>query len=92
MKLLKRLVMVLALGLGMLQTALADDEFYGVLEKRPAGKVGTWVVSGKALKVTKKTELEADHGALKAGACVEVEIDEGHVESIETEPKKKCRR
>ena len=64
------------LVLGFVAVAAADEDFYGIIESRPEGKVGTWVIGGP----------------LKVGACVEVEIDDGKVEEIETEPARKCRK
>lgn len=69
----------------------AEEEFYGVIESRPEGtNVGTWVVSGRKLEVTNATELEQKHGPLVVGACVEVEIEGGVVEEIESKKKDKC--
>ena len=76
--------------LGLVQVALADDDFYGIIESRPDGKAGTWVVGGRSVEVTEHTNLDEDHGPLKVGACVEVDIDEGVVEDIESEPIHKC--
>lgn len=68
----------------------AEEEFYGVIESRSDTNIGTWVVSGRQLNVTKDTELEEKHGPLVVGACVEVEIENGLVEEIETKKKEKC--
>ena len=80
----------LSLVLSLSKTALADDDFYGVIESRPDGKVGTWVVGGRSIEVTDKTDLDKDNGPLEVGACVEVEMDDGDVEEIESEPLEKC--
>ena len=72
------------------QVAFAGDDFYGIIESRPDGKAGTWVVGGRSVNVTENTELDEDHGPLKVGACAEVEVDDGVVEEIESEPPKKC--
>jgi len=69
---------------------LADDDFYGVVESRPETKVGTWVVGGRTIQVTEETELDEDYGALTGGACVEVEMEDGVVEELESEPASKC--
>lgn len=69
----------------------AEEEFYGVIESRPEGtNVGTWVISGRTLEVTKAAEIEQKHGPLVVGACVEVEIEDGVVEEIESKKKEKC--
>ena len=80
------------LVLGAVTVAAADEDFYGIIESRPEGKVGTWVIGGRSIEVTERTDLDEDHGPLKVGACVEVEIDDGKVEEIETEPARKCRK
>ena len=72
------------------QVALADDDFYGIIESRPDGKVGTWVVGERSVMVTEDTDLDEDHGPLKVGACAEVEMDEGKVKEIESESLRKC--
>jgi len=72
------------------QVAVADDDFYGIVESRPDGEVGTWVVGGRDLEVTERTQLDEDNGPLEIGACAEVDMDEGMVEEIEVEPASKC--
>lgn len=83
-------VAMLVLAGSALSVQAAEEEFYGVLESRPKTAEGTWVVSGRKLEVTKKTELEEKHGPLVVGACVEVEIEDGLVEEIETKKQEKC--
>ncbi len=51
----------------------ASEEFYGSIESRPEGGFGTWVVSGRNVEVTDKTQLVEEYGRLDVGACVEVE-------------------
>jgi hypothetical protein len=70
--------------------ALADEEFYGVIEQRPQTNLGMWVIAGQQIEVTKKTELESDHGPLAVGACVEVEHDKNVATEIESEKPEKC--
>ena len=69
---------------------LADEEFYGVIEQRPQTNLGIWVISGQQVEVTKKTELESDHGPLAVGACVEVEHEKGVAKEIESVKPGKC--
>jgi hypothetical protein len=71
--------------------AMADDDFYGIVQSRPAGKVGTWVIGGRSFEATRDTDLDEDDGPLRVGACAEVYIDDGRVEEIETEPLRDCR-
>jgi hypothetical protein len=70
--------------------ALADEEFYGVIEQRPQTNLGMWVIAGQQIEVTKKTELESEHGPLAVGACVEVEHDKNVAEEIESVKPEKC--
>ncbi|HWU82677.1 MAG TPA: DUF5666 domain-containing protein [Methylophilaceae bacterium] len=69
---------------------LADEEFYGVIEQRPQTNLGMWVIAGQQIEVTKKTELESDHGPLAVGACVEVEHKKNVAEEIESVKPEKC--
>jgi len=52
----------------------AIEEHTGTLESRPEGKAGTWVVGGRRLEATDKTELEAEYGPIKVGGCAVVEV------------------
>lgn len=74
------------------QAALADDNFHGIIESRPDGKVGTWVVGGRSVNVAENTDLYEEHRPLKVGTCAEVEIEDGVAEEIESEPPRKCAR
>jgi len=76
--------------LNFVEPVLADKDFYGIIESRPDGKSGTWVIGGRSITVTEKTELDEDNGPLIVGACAEVDIDNGVVEEIESEPLRKC--
>lgn len=70
--------------------AFADDDFHGIIESRPDGKTGTWVVGGRSAEATERTRLEEQHGPLKVGGCAEVELEGGVIEEIESEPPHKC--
>lgn len=52
----------------------ADDwpEWRGILEARPAGVVGDWVVGGRTFTATAGTQLKQEHGVLQVGVCTEV--------------------
>ena len=86
-KLVAALVMALMVGMSM-GTAYAGDhgrshdgerrhsdhdvKIYGTVDKIPAGGIGTWVVKGKEILVTKDTYIQERHGKASAGAYVEV--------------------
>lgn len=92
---MKNLIVALTvalIALGAVQVAVAEDDFYGIIESRPEGNVGTWIVGGHSIEVTELTEIDESYGPLKIGACAEVDIDDGKVEEIESEPAKKCDR
>jgi hypothetical protein len=65
------------------------DDFYGFVESRPDGKLGTWIVGGRSVEVTESTDLDEDNGPLEVGTCAEVGVDEGKVEETESEPAEK---
>lgn len=90
MNIIRSAVLGTSIGLAATAVASADEDFYGIIESRPEGAVGTWVVGGRSIEVTDRTELDDDHGPLEVGACVEVDIDDGVVEEIESEPARKC--
>lgn len=83
---------VALISMSTVQVAVADNDFYGIIEKRPEGKAGTWIIGGHSVEVTERTDLDEDNGPLKIGACAEVDIDDGKVEEIESEPARKCSR
>jgi hypothetical protein len=71
--------------------AQADDDFYGVVESRPAdGHVGEWVIGGRSFTATADTEIEADDGPLDIGACASVDMEGERVEEIESERADEC--
>lgn len=92
---MKRFAVVLAVALVAsipARIAVADEEFYGVIESLPENRIGIWIVGGRSFNVMESTELDEDHGPLIVGACVDVEIDDGVVEAIESEPLDKCQK
>ena len=88
-KTVKPILLVLLTGLSV---SCADNEveYYGVLDHRPEGKDGMWVIDGKSFSVTDEVELDEDDGPLKAGVCVELEMEDGDVKEIESAKMEKC--
>ena len=77
----------LAFSLG----AVADDDFYGIVESRPLdGAVGEWVIGGRTFTATAATKIDTDDGPLDVGACASVDTEGERVEEIESEPARKC--
>lgn len=83
-------VVIALLSSSIVQAEVADDEFYGIIESRPDGTVGTWNIGGRSIEATEDTDLDEDNGPLEIGACAEVDMDEGKVDEIETKPAEKC--
>lgn len=48
------------------------DEVYGIVDKIPDGRLGTWIINGKEVLVTEGTIINEEHGKAKVGAYVEV--------------------
>ena len=67
-----------------------EVEYYGVLDHRPESKDGMWVIDGKSFSVTAEVDLDEDHGPIKVGTCVELEMEEGDVKEIESTEMEKC--
>jgi hypothetical protein len=84
------MLLIFSTVLWMPWSSHADEEFYGIVESRPEGKIGTWVIGGRQVEVTEKTEIDEDDGHLAVGACAQVEYDGNFVEEIESEDKSKC--
>jgi hypothetical protein len=91
---MKKLLVIVAsafIAQSVTNLALADDDFYGIVETRPVGTAGTWVVGGRTVTATEDTELDDDHEtSFAAGTCVQVEMEDGLVEEIESESPSKC--
>jgi hypothetical protein len=86
-----RTLIPLAILTGLSASCSGDKaEFTGILDHRPEGKDGMWVISGQSFSVSEEVELEEDHGPLTAGACVELEMEDGDVKEIESKKMEKC--
>ncbi len=84
--------LILILFIMSVSYACSDDEVehMGILENRPVGKVGVWVIDGQPYAVSKKAELDEENGPLGIGACVEIELDGKIVKEIETKDPDDC--
>jgi hypothetical protein len=71
----RRIILVLLmLSLLLTGTALAKDEFYGVVEQMPPyGPYGIWIIGGRSVLVTAETKMKQKKGPIVPGAWVEVE-------------------
>ena len=74
----------------LLSCADNEVEYTGILDHRPEGKDGMWVIDGKSFSVTEDVDLDEDEGPIAVGACVEIEMAEGDVTEIESVKMEKC--
>ncbi|MCI5131053.1 MAG: hypothetical protein D3904_05905 [Candidatus Electrothrix sp. EH2] len=52
----------------------SEVKMYGVIDSMPnSGLTGKWVVGGREVEVTDRTEIEEEHGRARAGMPVEIE-------------------
>lgn len=65
--------------------------FYGWVESMPQGLHGTWIISGRQITTSPRTEFDQLEGPLRIGACVKVDIRSGKVHEIDSEPASNCR-
>ncbi len=85
MKSIIKLTLPILAAFAISANAGADEEFYGKIQSRPEGKVGTWTIGGRQIAVTDATKLDEEDGPLVVGACAEVEYKGGAVKEIESE-------
>ena len=63
----------------------------GILQSRPAGKVGNWVVGGTTFVATSRTHLDREEGPLAVGTCVKVRFSGTNTAvEIDSEPASDC--
>lgn len=89
---LKTLPLLFVAGLLNPAQARADEDFHGIIERRPEGNIGTWIIGGQEIAVTDQTKIEEDDGPLAVGKCAEVDYKNGRVEEIESESMSDCRK
>ncbi len=51
----------------------SNQLFFGTVEAMPAGRIGTWTVSGRTVQVTGGTTIDEHEGNVHVGSFVEVE-------------------
>jgi hypothetical protein len=67
------------------------ERFYGIIQSKPAGLQGTWQIGGRTVTTSRGTEFDQLEGALVVGACAKVDIRNGKVHEIDSEPMRNCR-
>ena len=67
------------------------SEFYGLVQELPAsGLQGTWVIGGRTFTTDAGTEFDRTEGPLVVGTCVKVQLRNGRVHEIDSEPLRDC--
>lgn len=69
-----------------------EIEYRGILQNRPVGIAGVWVVDGEPYRANYQTVLSEAHGPLGIGACVEIQMTRGIVRQIESASPEACNR
>jgi len=70
----------------------ADRQRYvGRVEAIPEGLHGTWIIGGLEVTTGPRTEFDQSQGPLAVGGCAKVDIREGVVHEIDSEPDSDCR-
>ena len=80
---MKKITVILLAGTmilaGQLVNASDDDyskgyrsKFYGTVEQIPSNYIGTWIVNGRQIEVTPRTEIEQEYGRATVGSYVEI--------------------
>ena len=67
------------------------ERYYGIIQSKPAALQGTWVIGGRTITTVRGTEFDQLQGPLKVGACAKVDICNGQVHEIDSEPMRNCR-
>jgi uncharacterized protein YdeI (BOF family) len=70
----------------------SDDDFYGIIESRPSGTAGVWVIGGRSFTATSSTVLYTDDGPLTVGKCTSADYEGNIAKEIESEPARACTR
>ena len=59
---------------GTVQASRGESKIYGIIDSMPnAGLNGTWIISGREVEVTDRTQIKEKHGRAETGRYVEVE-------------------
>ncbi len=67
-----------------------DDDFYGIIQSRPTGTSGTWVIGGRSFLARHNTPPHSDDGPPNLGTRVSVDYEKSRAFEIESEPARDC--
>lgn len=89
------LLPVMTPSLALAKRGGRDDnrwEFYGIVQAKPEnGYQGEWVIGGRSFISDHGTEIDESDGYLSVGSCAKVQVRDGRVHEIDSEPMYDCR-
>jgi hypothetical protein len=87
-------IAILILGITASLAGCGKDEieYRGILQNRPVGVAGVWVIDGVPYRANYNTAVEPKNGPLGIGACVGIAMSGGIVTQIESENPDACNR
>jgi hypothetical protein len=66
--------------------------FTGIIQKMPShGLHGVWVIGGRRIMTNRHTQFDQREGRLRVGRCAKVDIRNGRLHEIDSEPRRNCR-
>ena len=68
-----------------------EDDYHGMIYKRPEDKVGAWTIGDKTFNIVESTRLDEENGPAVVGQCIEVEFDNNSLTEIETTSQDRCK-
>jgi hypothetical protein len=85
---------ILLLSITASLTACGKDEieYRGILQNRPVGTAGVWVIDDVPYRANYNTVVTEKHGPLGIGACIGIAMSRGIVTQIESENPDACNR
>ena len=88
------LSLTFATNLALAKRSGGDDsrsELYGIVQERPQKALrGQWVISGRSFTPDSGTEFDETQGPLRVGSCAKVQVRNGRVHEIDSEPMQDC--
>lgn len=67
------------------------SEYYGIVQARPeSGLHGEWVIGGLTFAADARTEFDQSEGKIVVGSCAKVQVRDGRVHEIDSEPMQDC--
>ncbi|MCC7248422.1 MAG: hypothetical protein IT473_07355 [Lysobacter sp.] len=67
------------------------ERYYGIVRSMPEGRLGEWVIGSRRVVADRATEFDETEGRLAVGDCAKIDIRNGRVHEIDSEPASDCR-